>query len=68
MEEHLLRPTWISNKIQHFVKNVEKELHQEVSTKVCNGELIVEKLQSRKLEDIMKYYYLWKEYEDQMQE
>jgi hypothetical protein len=43
------------------------ELKQEVSTKVCDGELDVEKMQSGKLENIMKDYSLWKEYQDQMQ-
>jgi hypothetical protein len=66
LEEHLLRPTQLTSKIQHFVKNTSKELHQEVSTKVCSGELIMEKLQSGNLEDIMKDYSLWEEYQDQM--
>jgi hypothetical protein len=67
LEEHLLRPTRLTSKIQLFVKNAAKELHQELSAKVCSGELIVEKLQSGKLEDIMKDYSLWEEYQDQMQ-
>jgi hypothetical protein len=66
LEEHLLRPARLINTIQHFVKDTTKELQQEVSSKVCNGELIIEKLQSGKLEDIMKDYSLWEEYQDQV--
>jgi hypothetical protein len=58
LEEHLLRPTRLTSKIQHFVKNAAKELHQQVAAKVCSGELIVDKLQLGKLEDIIKYYSL----------
>jgi hypothetical protein len=67
LEEHLLRPTRLTSKFQHFVKISAKELHQEVFAKVCSGELIMEKLQSGKIEDIMKYYSLWEEYQDQKQ-
>jgi hypothetical protein len=34
---------------------------------VCDGELVIEKMKSRKLEAIMKNYSLWEEYQDQMQ-
>jgi hypothetical protein len=49
------------------VKCTAQEFQQEVSTKVCDGELVIEKMQSGKLEDIMKDYSLWEEYQDQMQ-
>jgi hypothetical protein len=47
--------------------NTTQELKQEVSTKVCDGELDIEKMQSEKLKKIMDNYSLWKEYRDQMQ-
>jgi len=58
LEEHLFRPSQLIIKIQQFVKSTVTELQQEVSDKVCNGELIIERLQSGKLDDIMKEYSL----------
>jgi hypothetical protein len=46
LEEHLLRPSRLIIKIQQFVKITMKELQQEVSAKVCSGELIIERSQS----------------------
>jgi len=47
LEKHLLRPTQFTSKIQHFAKSARKELHQEVSTKVCSrinrGEIAIGK-------------------------
>jgi hypothetical protein len=68
LEEHLLRPSRLIIKIQQFVKSTVKELQQEVSAKVCSGELIIERSQSGKLEDIMKDYSLWEEYQNQIQD
>ena len=66
LEEHLLKPSKLINTTQHFVKCTTQEFHQEVSTKVCDGELVIEKMKSRKLEAIMKNSSLWEEYQDQM--
>jgi hypothetical protein len=63
----MLKPVRLINMTQHFVKHTTQELKKEVSTKVCDGELVMEKMQSGKLEDIMKDYSLWEEYQDQMQ-
>jgi hypothetical protein len=68
MEEHLLRPSQLIIKIQQFVKSTTKELQQEVSAKVCTRELIIEISQFDKLDDIMKDYSLWEEYQNQMQD
>jgi hypothetical protein len=54
IEEHLLKPARLTHKIQSFVKNTTEQLYQEVSTKVCNGELVLERLQSSKLESILR--------------
>jgi len=58
LEEHLLNPLRLVSITQYYVKSTTKELHQEVSAKVCNGELIIEKMQSGQLEDIVKDYSL----------
>jgi hypothetical protein len=50
------------------MKSTSKELHNDVSAKVCNGELMIEKMKSSNLEDIMKDYSLWEEYQNQMHE
>jgi hypothetical protein len=52
---------------QNFIKKTEQELKLEVSTKICDGELDLEKMQLSKLEEIMKDYALWKEYWDHME-
>jgi hypothetical protein len=48
-----------------FIKKTEQELNLEVTTKICVGELDLEKIQLGKMEKIMEDYVLWKEYIDQ---
>jgi hypothetical protein len=64
LEEHPLKPDTLINMTEDFVQCTTRELKQEVSTKVCNGELDMENMQSGKLESIMKDYSLWKGYQD----
>jgi hypothetical protein len=52
---------------RNFIKKTTLELKLEVSTKICDGELDLEKMQLDKLEEIMKDYSLWREYRDQME-
>jgi hypothetical protein len=52
---------------RNFIKRVAQELRLEVSTKVCDGELDLEKMQSSRIEEIMKEHALWKQYRDQME-
>jgi hypothetical protein len=66
IEEHLLKPARLTHKIQSFVKATSEQLYQEVSAKVCNGESVLERLQSRKLESILSDHSIWKEYQDQL--
>jgi hypothetical protein len=44
LEEHLLKPVRLITMTQNFVKRTTQELKQEVSTKVCDGELDIEKM------------------------
>jgi len=53
IEEHMLKPAQLIHKIQSFVKTTLEHLSQEVSAKVCNGESVLERLQSKKLESIL---------------
>jgi hypothetical protein len=68
IEEHLLFPTRLTQKIQSFVNSMVEWLHQEVVEKFCNGELVLERLKSSKLESIFNEYSTWKEHQDQQQE
>jgi len=52
IEEHLLFATWLTHNIQSFVNSMVEWLHQEVATKVCDEEAILEILQSSKIEII----------------
>jgi hypothetical protein len=45
---------------QNFIKKIEEELNLEVTTKICDGELDLEKIQVRKLEKVMEDYVIWK--------
>jgi hypothetical protein len=62
IEEHMLFPTWITQKIQSFVNATVEWLHQEVAAKLCNRESILERFQSSKLERIFSDYSTWKEH------
>jgi hypothetical protein len=66
LEEHLLKLVRIITMTQNFVKHTTQELKQDVSTKVCDEELDIEKMQSESLKKIMENYSLWKEYWDLM--
>jgi hypothetical protein len=44
LEEHMLKPVMLISMTQHFVKHTAHEFNQEVSTKVCDGELVMEKM------------------------
>jgi hypothetical protein len=68
IDEHLLFPTWLTHKIQSFVNAMVEWLQQEVATKVCNEESVLEILKSNKLERIFNDYSTWKEHQDQQQE
>jgi hypothetical protein len=50
-----------------FIKNTKKELNLEVTTKICEDELDIEKMQLSKLKKIMEDYALWKKYIDKME-
>jgi hypothetical protein len=58
LEEYLLRPVKLITMAREFIKSTTQELKQEVSTKVCDGELDVEKMQSKKLQKSMDDYSL----------
>ena len=62
IEEHMLFPTWLTQKIQSFVNATVEWLHQEVAAKLCNRESILERFQSSKLEIIFSDYSTWKEH------
>jgi transposase len=62
-----MKPMKLITLAKRFIKNIEQELKLEVTTKICDGELDLEKMQLRKLEKIMEDYALWKEYRDQME-
>jgi hypothetical protein len=68
IDEHLLFPTRLTQKIRSFVNAMVERLQQEVAAKVCNGESVLERLQSSKLESIFNDYSTWKEHQDQQQE
>jgi hypothetical protein len=67
LEEYLLRPVKLITMARDFIKLTTQERKEEVSTKVCYGELYVENMHSEKLQNIMVNYSLYKEYRDRMQ-
>jgi hypothetical protein len=67
LDEYFLNPMKLITMTQDFIKRTTQELILEVSTKIYNGELDLEKMQSSKLEEILKEHALWKEYRDHME-
>ena len=59
IDEHLLFPTWLTQKIQFFVNSMVEQLHQEVVAKFYNRELDLEIFQSSKIKIIFNDYYTW---------
>jgi hypothetical protein len=68
IEEHMLRPAQLTHKIQSFVKNTTEKLYEKVSNNIFNGESVLERLRSRKIEGILRDHSLWKEYQDHLWE
>ena len=62
-----MNPMKIITLDKSFIKNIEQELKLEVTTKICDGELDLEKMKLIKMEKIMEEYALWNEYKDQME-
>jgi hypothetical protein len=62
-----MKPIKLITLAKNFIKNTKQDLKLEVTTKICDGELDLEKMQLCKLENIMEDYVLWKEYKDQME-
>ena len=62
-----MNPMKIITLDKSFIKNIEQELKLEVTTRICDGELDLEKMKLRKLEKIMEDYVLWKEHRDQIE-
>jgi hypothetical protein len=62
-----MKPTRLITLAKEFIKNTEKGLKLEVTTKICDGEMDLEKMQLSRLETILKDYELWKEYRDKME-
>jgi hypothetical protein len=62
-----MNPIRLIKLAHNFIKKTENELKLEVTTKICDGELDLEKMQLSNLEKIMEDYALWKEYKDQME-
>jgi predicted DNA-binding protein YlxM (UPF0122 family) len=51
LEEYMLKLVRLITMTQNFVKRTTQELKQEVSTKVCDGELDIEKMQVREIKE-----------------
>jgi hypothetical protein len=63
----LINPIRIVTLAHNFINNIEKELKIEVTTKIFDGKLDLEKMQLSKLENIMENYALWNKYKDKME-
>jgi len=50
IDEYLLNPMKLITMTQNFIKRTTKELNMKVSTKICDGELDLEKMQSSNIE------------------
>jgi len=62
-----MKQTRLITLAKECIQNTEQSLKIEVTTKICDGELDLEKMQLSRLETILKYYELWKEYRDKME-
>jgi hypothetical protein len=52
---------------KEYIKKTEHSIKLKVTTKICDGELDLEKMQLNRLDVILKDYKLWKEYRDTME-
>jgi hypothetical protein len=60
LNEYMINPIKSDHNDQDFIKRTEKQLKLEVTTKICDGEQDLEKMQLIKIEKIMEDYALWK--------
>jgi hypothetical protein len=67
LNEHLVKPTRLVTMAKDYIRNTEQSIKLEVAAKICDGELDLEKMQLNRLDVILKYYNLWKDYRDNME-
>jgi hypothetical protein len=67
LSEYLMKPTRLITLTKYYLKRIQQDIKLEIASRICDGELQVEKMQLSRIDVVLKKFELWKAYRDNIE-